>query len=271
MPGNRPGLKGAGDGLRPARAEAQDVSVISPVYRNSDSVQPLLARVSTALEGAGLSFEMIFVEDACPLGSLAVLESLARRDRRVAAISLAQNVGQHRAVLIGLRYARGHSIVLLDSDLQDPPEAIPILLQGLGSGYAAVFAGRRGAYESFPRLASSFVFKLLLHLLTGAPIDAGMFVAFDRRVAQRLLESDVRRPFVVGMIGFTGLPMASVPVRRDRRPAGRSAYTGWDRFRVAMHALAWATAFRLGAGAKAPEPLPAPIRAEIGERFSQIE
>lgn len=244
-----------------------EVSVITPVHRNPDTLERLHVRVSECLESAGLSFEMIFVEDACPQGSLEVLEQLARRDSRVAVISLGRNVGQHRATLIGLRYARGDSIVLLDADLQDPPEAIPLLLRGLSCS-AAVFAGRRGAYESLPRLASSRLFKFLLHLLTGAPADAGMFVAFDRRVAERLLAYRVRRPFVVAMIGGTGLPMTSLPIRRDRRPAGRSAYTEWDRVRMAMRALAWAAAWRLGVGTLPTNPGTDPIRAEIGHRFT---
>jgi glycosyltransferase involved in cell wall biosynthesis len=214
-----------------------------------------------------MPLEIIFVEDACPSGSLVVLQRLALRDSRVAVISLAQNVGQHRAVLIGLGYARGKSIVLLDADLQDPPEAIPFLLRGLNGGAAAVFAGRRGAYESIPRLASSFVFKVLLHLLAGVPADAGMFVAFDRRVADRLLAYRPRWPFVVAMIGGTGLPLASIPIRRDRRPSGRSAYTPWDRFRVGIQTLAWAAAWRLGAGSGPDGVPPEPVRAEIGDRF----
>jgi len=217
-----------------------------------------------------MAFEIIFVEDACPSGSLVVLQRLARRDSRVAVISLEQNVGQHRAVLIGLRYARGKSIVLLDADLQDPPEAIMLLLQGLDGGAATVFAGRRGAYESLPRLASSFIFKLLLHLLAGVPADAGMFVAFARRVADRLLTYRSRWPFVVAMIGSTGLPMTSIPIRRVRRSSGGSAYTFWDRLRVGVQTLAWAAAWRLGAGSASTETAAVPVRAEIGDRFTAM-
>jgi glycosyltransferase involved in cell wall biosynthesis len=247
-----------------------EVSVVSPVYRNADTLEGLHARIAECLEGARVPFELIFVEDACPEGSLAVLERLALHDSRVAIISLAQNVGQHRAVLIGLPYARGKSIVLLDADLQDPPEVIPLLLRGLKGTSAAVFAGRRGAYESLPRLATSFVFKSLLHLVAGVPTDAGMFVAFDRRVADRLLTFRPRWPFVVAMIGSTGLPMTSIPIRRDRRSSGRSAYTAWGRLRVGIQTLAWAVAWRMGAGSAPTGGPAAPIRAEIGARFNTV-
>jgi len=255
---------------RTGRSALPEVSVISPVYQNADTIELLHARIAGCLEGAGVPFEVIFVEDACPSGSLEVLRRLAQRDSRVAVISLEQNVGQHHAALIGLRYARGKAIVLLDADLQDPPEAIPLLLQKLNVNTAAAFAGRRGAYESLPRLASSFVFKVLLHLLAGVPADAGMFVVFDRRVAERLLAYRPRWPFVVAMIGSTGLPMISIPIRRDRRASGGSAYTSWDRLRVGVQTLAWAAAWRLGAGSASTEAASVPIRAEIGDRFTAV-
>jgi len=222
------------------------ISVVIPVYRNADTLDELHRRLTAALEGMRSSFEIVFVDDACPAGSWPVLEALGLRDRRVVGLRMERNVGQHQAVLAGLSYARGERIVILDADLQDPPEAIPALLAKLGEGYAAVFAGRRGLYESLPRLLTSQLFKSTLHVILGLPRDAGLFVVFDRRVADRLLAYRVRHPFIVAMIGGTGLPMISVPVARDTRPQGRTAYTSLRRLQVAVHALAWAVCHRLG-------------------------
>src|SRR5204862_2828687 len=155
-------------------------------------------RLAGVLDANGESFELLFVDDGCPQRSFELIEELAAEESRGAGTRLAANAGQHRAVLVGLAEARGRRIVVMDSDLQDPPEAIPSLLRRLDGGdRAAVFAGRRGRYESALRLVTSRLFKLTLHLLTGLPRDAGLFVAMDRRMRGRLLALRVRRPFVV--------------------------------------------------------------------------
>jgi glycosyltransferase involved in cell wall biosynthesis len=213
------------------------VSVVVPVYKNANTLQELHEELSRTFSNLGLECEMIYVDDACPEGSLAVLEELARSDPRVGVIALEHNVGQHFALLTGLRFARGDQVVTMDADLQDPPQAIPALLEKLQSGYAAVFAGRRGRYQSPLRLVSSRIFKYLLHRIVGVPRDAGAFVVMDRAVADRLLTFGVEKPFFVSLIGFTGLPVTSIPVPRSRRPRGESAYSGLERLRTGLEAL----------------------------------
>lgn len=228
-----------------------EISVVVPVYRNADSVRELALRVRDVMEGRRLSYEIVFVDDACPDGSLAALNELAAADPAVTVVSLSRNAGQHRAVLAGLRGSTGRRLVTMDADLQDPPEAIPRLLDGLDEGPAAVFAGRRGRYEGPGRLFTSRLFKLMLHALCGVPADAGMFVAMDRRMADRLFSFRVRNPFVVAMIGCSGLPVASVPVIRSPRTAGGSAYSSWKRFRTGCLAVGWVAAWKCGFGGRA--------------------
>ena len=153
---------------------ACDVSVVVPVYGNAETVGPLQARLRAVLDRAALAHETVFVDDASPDGSLAALRALAERDPAVRVLALPRNRGQHRAVLAGLRLARGRHVAIMDADLQDPPEALPALLARARDGYDAVFAGRRGHYESRGRLLTSRVFKWLLHAATGLPADAGM-------------------------------------------------------------------------------------------------
>ena len=213
--------------------------MVVPVHRNAATVGELADRVAGALAPTGRDFELLFVDDACPDGSTEALAQIAARDRRVRVHSLPRNIGQHRAVLHGLSQARGEWCVILDADLQDPPEAIPRLLEVGESGYAAVFAGRRGRYESRARLLTSRFFKRTLALLAGVPVDAGMFVALDRELVRRLLAMPGRRPFMVGMIGYAGLPSASVPVARVRRAQGYSSYDPRLRASSAARGLAW--------------------------------
>jgi glycosyltransferase involved in cell wall biosynthesis len=212
------------------------VSVVVPVYNNAATLSALHERLHRVLERANLRYEIIFVDDACPFGSLAELDRIAALHANVRVTALPINVGQHRAALIGLAQVRGRSAVIMDADLQDPPEGIPMLLEKL-DGHAAVFAGRRGRYESPGRLATSWLFKTLLHVLSGVPRDAGMYVALNREMIEHLLARREKHPFVVAMIGTSGFRVASVPIHRSTRTSGRSSYTGRLRFKSAVAAL----------------------------------
>ena len=193
--------------------------------------------VQRVLLAENLRYEMVFVDDACPAGSLEALRRLAARQPHVRVTALERNVGQHHAVLIGLSQARGRYAVIMDADLQDPPEALPRLLQEVDKGFAAVFAGRRGRYESTGRLLTSRVFKTLLHLLTGVPRDAGMYVALSRPMIDHLVARHERRPFVVAMIATSGLPLTSIPIARLPRRSGVSTYSSWKRLKAGWSAV----------------------------------
>jgi glycosyltransferase involved in cell wall biosynthesis len=220
------------------------VSVILPLYRTAAALEELYARLCAVLEPA--PFEIIAVDDACPEGSGAGLAAIAARDRRVVAIHLPSNTGQQRAVWLGLQRARGQHIVIMDADLQDRPEDIPALLAALAAHpVQAAFAGRRGAYQGPTRMATSVVFKRLLHLIAGVPPDAGSFVAMTRTMADAVLRLRARHPYMLALIGATGLPVVSIPVPRASRPSGRSAYSEWARLRFASRGLRTALLTRL--------------------------
>jgi polyisoprenyl-phosphate glycosyltransferase len=244
-----------------------EVSVIIPVYKNKETLPELHARLTAILGEGTPAFELIFVDDACPEGSLGVLEELACGDARVAVVALERNIGQHRAILAGLTQARGGLIVVLDADLQDPPEAIPQLLSKLQEGFAAVFAGRRGRYESPTRLLSSRVFKHLLHVFCGVPADAGLFLVMTRMVADRLLAFAMPQPFLTGMIGLTNAPLASIPVLRSARPRGRSAYSPWKRLTTGLRLTASMISYRWRPPASPTQGMDFPVKAFIGVRY----
>ncbi len=218
------------------------ISVVLPVYRNAEVLVALHARLVRVLVGEAAELEMIFVDDACPAGSGAVLEELARRDTRVRVIRHERNQGQRLAVWHGLEAARGEIVITMDADLQDPPEAIPLLFGELRStGAGAVFAGRRGEYQGRLRMATSRLYRSVLQAATGIPGDAGAYVAMTREALDRILPIAMASPYLPALLASTGLPVRSIPVEREVRPAGKSAYSEWARLRLAYHGLsaAW--------------------------------
>ncbi len=220
------------------------IAVVTPVYLNAPTLETLVRRLAAALDTAGLAWTLRFVVDASPDDSLAVAHGLAAGDPRLAVTALAVNVGQNAALLAGLAADEDAAAwVCLDADLQDPPEAVPALVARLAVGDAGVvFAGRRGAYESRARLLTGSLHRAALARVTGVPADAGAFLAMDRHSRHALLA--LRPPRVVAGVGAAGLRAVSMPVVRDPRPSGQTAWTAGARARQSARTLAWAVGRR---------------------------
>jgi glycosyltransferase involved in cell wall biosynthesis len=222
---------------------AGPVAVVVPVYGNEATLAELAHRVAAVL--ADRAWSLRLVVDASPDGSEAVARQLAAGDDRVRVTSLADNQGQHRALRRGLEdEPAADAWVCLDADLQDPPEALPLLLNRLKAGDVdAVFAGRTGAYEGWSRLATGRVHRAALGRITGLPADAGAFVVLGRRARDAVVR--LRAPSIVAAVGVAGVATTSLPVPRQRRPSGRSAWTMPARLRQSGRTLLWAASHRL--------------------------
>jgi hypothetical protein len=157
----------------------------------------------------------------------------------------------------------------MDADLQDPPEAIPSLLDKLSDGYDVVFAGRCGKYEAGHRLLTSRFYKWVLHLLTGVPRDAGLFLAAKLGTLKKVLAMQVAHPHLVAMIGVSGARGISIPVERSLRHSGTSAYSSWMRLKMGSQAALWAFGWRLGFNRSLTKSLiPGfPVRERLGDKF----
>jgi glycosyltransferase involved in cell wall biosynthesis len=215
---------------------ATELSIVVPVFRNAATLAELSARLDASLDSTG--YELLFVDDASPDNARDEIRRIMADDERVASILLDTNVGQNAAVLAGLARAHGDVIAVMDADLQDPPEALPSLLDALEREKAdVVFAARRGRYESSSRLVTSRLLKGLLWALTRfkLPPTAGLFLVMRRDVAERVLPSARRDPYLLVAIAKAAGGVVSVPVERATAPA--SSYTLGMRLRVAKRAL----------------------------------
>ncbi len=243
-----------------------DTSVVIPVFCNVETLPELYRRLTAIFQSYGGEYELIFVDDASPDTSLEYLRKLATEDRRVVVVALAYNVGQHRAVWLGVQMARGNTVAIMDADLQDAPEALPSLLAILKNAGAekptAVFAGRRGIYQSWPRMLTSRLFKLFLCLFFDLPADAGLFCVLNQEAARCLARWNLRHPFLQIMLASAGVRCVSIPVRRQPRAQGVSSYSFWRRLLLGLRAVELAV--RLKLGWEPPGGVPWPIRECIG-------
>jgi polyisoprenyl-phosphate glycosyltransferase len=218
------------------------IAVLVPVYGNESTLRPLATRLGAAL--AEHRWRLRFVIDASPDDSAVVAAELARNDETIVTTVLPDNVGQHRALAIGLDAEPDADVwVCLDADLQDPPEAVPSLIARLASGDVdVVFAGRDGTYESLFRRWTGVLHRRLIGQLTGLPPDAGAFLAMNSRARRAIF--DLGGPSLVVALGAAKLPVTSLPTARDARPVGPSRWTSAARLRHSVRCLAWALSHR---------------------------
>jgi glycosyltransferase involved in cell wall biosynthesis len=205
------------------------------VYLNETTVG---AVATAALDSLGDDARAVLVVDASPDRSAEVARELASTDSRVDALVLDDNVGQHRAILTGLAHRHADWYAVLDADGQDPPSALPMLIDAArDAGTDIAFAGRRGRYEGRGRLVTSALYKRALAGVAGVPVDAGACFVCTAVARDALLALDP--PNVVAGLGRTRLRSVSIPVQRSARPDGSSAYGPTDRLRAAVTALRW--------------------------------
>ena len=221
------------------------MSVIVPVFRNETTLAELHRRIAQALESAAVAHEIIFVDDASDDRSLDEIRALMNRDSDVRLLELGTNGGQQQAVLAGMRVAQGDLIATMDADLQDPPEALGMLVSRMDDhSVDAVFATRRGAYESAGRLRTSRAFKRVVRTLTGLPPSSGMYLVMKRETMQAVFDAPPRLFYLPTALMRVTRRVAGVPVERASRAGGVSQYTFLGRTRLALTALAGALWWR---------------------------
>src|SRR5438270_5068577 len=202
------------------------LSVVAPVYNEEGTIEEFYSRVRAALEG--LNFELVLVDDGSTDSSATILERLAESDPRVRLVYLSRNFGHQTALTAGLDHARGDAVVMLDADLQDPPELIPRMLDHWREGCDVVYAVReRREGESRFKLSTAKWFYKLFDKLAQVELEhnSGDYRLLDRRPLDALLAMRERNRFLRGMTVWVGYTQAAVSYQRDPRYAGETKYT----------------------------------------------
>lgn len=210
-----------------ATATTPDVSVVVAMLDEERTIADLVERTRAALDTAGLSFEIVLVDDGSRDRTVEIARSLEADDERVRVFEFTRNFGQAAALACGIFAARGNTVVQMDGDLQNPPEEIPALLAAIGDG-AAIANGRRGQrYEGFARWLGSRAIHRLARVLTGSDIDdfGGNFKAYRRDVVDAVAQVWAPGKPLFALAVWLGFPVVEVTVRHDPPFAGRSRYT----------------------------------------------
>jgi polyisoprenyl-phosphate glycosyltransferase len=214
------------------------LSVVAPVFNEEDTVAEFHSRVTNALEG--LDYELVLVDDGSSDGSADRMAALATSDPRTRVLSLSRNFGHQAAITAGLDHARGDVVVMIDSDLQDPPELIPKMLDHWRRGSDVVYAVRTQRNgETRLKLATASWFYRLFSRLAQIELaqNAGDFRLFDRRALDVLLSMGERNRFLRGMSVWIGFTQTAVPYERDARYAGETKYTPRKMMRFCLDAI----------------------------------
>jgi dolichol-phosphate mannosyltransferase len=201
------------------------LSVVAPMFEEEEIVARFAERVSDALDG--IDYELILVDDGSKDRTAAAMADLAAADARVKVIALSRNFGHQPALTAGLDHARGDAVVMLDGDLQDPPELIPQMVEQWRHGIDVVYAVRqqRLGETVFKRTSARWFYKLFRRLTRmDLPVESGDFRLMDRRALEALLAMPERNRFLRGMTVWIGFTQAAVPFVRQERTTGVTKY-----------------------------------------------
>ncbi|WP_204346403.1 glycosyltransferase family 2 protein [Psychroserpens algicola] len=217
-----------------------DISVIIPIYNEEHNIDELYKRLKAALNEVTQQYELIFVNDGSADHSLQKLITLTQQDQRVFYINLSRNFGHQVAVSAGLDYCKSKTTVIIDADLQDPPELIPKLYAEHSKGFDVVYAKRISRDgETFMKKATSKLFYRILQKITSfdIPLDVGDFRLLDKKVVEALREMPEQNKFLRGQIAWLGFKQTFVEFKREPRKHGESGYSYGKMFSLAFDAV----------------------------------
>jgi dolichol-phosphate mannosyltransferase len=221
-------------------ARVPDLSVVLPVYNEHDGLGEVHQRLSAVLASLGLSYELIFVNDGSRDRSWERIMAMADADARVCGVNLSRNFGHQIAITAGIDVSRGAAVIVMDADLQDPPELIPELYERFKAGFDVVYAQRRArdGETRFKELTAKIFYRVIRRMTTIAiPVDTGDFRLMSRRVVDDLKKLQEHSRFVRGLVTWVGYNQTPVLYDRSRRYGGSTKYPIAKMMRFALDGI----------------------------------
>ncbi len=215
-------------------------TVIAPIYNEVESIPKLWERLSEVMEKAGAPWELILVDDGSTDGSTELIRDLAKKHTSVRPVIFARNFGHQVAVSAGMDYSRGDAVIIIDADLQDPPELILDMITKWKEGYEVVYAVRseREGETWFKRVTASVFYRLIYRITdVKIPLDTGDFRLIDRAVVNIMVRMKERHRFLRGMAAWVGFKQVGLPYKRAARFAGVTKYPFRKMLKLALNAI----------------------------------
>jgi len=215
-------------------------SIIAPIYNEIENIPELYCRVTEVMQSAHEPWELILVDDGSTDGSTEKIRELAKADKHVRPVIFARNFGHQVAITAGWDYARGEAVVIIDADLQDPPEVILQLAEKWREGYEVVYAVRaeREGETWFKKFTASLFYRLIRWITdVDIPVDTGDFRLMDRKVVDVLKQMKERHRFPRGMSAWVGFKQVGVEYKRAARVAGVTKYPFRKMLKLAANAI----------------------------------
>lgn len=216
------------------------ISVVAPAYNEQESLEMFHSRVSSVLKELACSYEIVLVNDGSTDNTLNLMMSLHERDPNVAIVNLSRNFGKEIALTAGLDCTVGDVVVILDSDLQDPPELIPEMLKSWHEGYDIVYGVRshRDGETWFKRKTASYFYKVIESVSkVSIPRDTGDFRLMSRRAIEELRRLREHHRFMKGIFAWIGYPSKPIYYKRDGRVAGETKWNYWKLWNLAIEGI----------------------------------
>lgn len=215
-------------------------SIVAPVYNEEALVAEFCQRTIAAMEPLGEPFEIVLVNDGSRDNSPKIIRELHNNDPRIKVVNFSKNFGHQIAITAGMDYARGDAVVVIDSDLQDPPEVIPEMIKKWKEGFQVVYGvrGEREGETAF-KLATASIFYRLIRKITSVdiPLDAGDFRLMDRKVVNALNQMREQKRFMRGLSVWVGFNQTGITYKRDARKAGETKYPLRKMIRFALDGI----------------------------------
>jgi glycosyltransferase involved in cell wall biosynthesis len=215
-------------------------SIVAPVLNEEETLPHFYERVVKVMSALGEPFEIVFINDGSTDGSYQLMQDMHQRDERVRAVNFSRNFGHQIAISAGLDYARGQAIIIMDADLQDPPEVIPDLIARWKAGAEVVYAQRaRREGETGFKLFTAAAFYRLIERITSVsiPRDTGDFRLLDARVVKALVTMREQHRFMRGLSSWVGFRQEAVSYVRQERFAGTTKYPLWKMIGFSLDAI----------------------------------